>query len=62
MTGDPNSNVLNLDFKSFYWKPVEFAPFDGLNIDKTLEFKTLEESKRLQLFESMYREASVRLF
>lgn len=44
------------------WKPVESAPYVGLNIDKTLEFTVVEESKRLEFLESLYEEASVRLF
>ncbi|KAG4074541.1 hypothetical protein HA402_005606 [Bradysia odoriphaga] len=61
ITGDPNSNVLDVDLGSVIWKPVTVAPYEGLNIDRTLEFSVLEESKRLKLLESLYEEASVRL-
>nr|UCI87123.1 carboxylesterase [Bradysia odoriphaga] len=61
-TGDPNSNVLNLDFNSFNWKPVETPPYKGLNIGETLEFNILGESKRLELLEALYKESAIRLF
>lgn len=62
ITGDPNSNVLNLDFSSFNWEPVETPPYKALNIDDTLEFKILDVSKRLELLESLYKESSIQLF
>lgn len=62
ITGDPNSNVLDLDFSSVVWKAVETPPYKGLNIDETLDFKVMDESERLELLESLYKESSVRLF
>lgn len=62
IVGDPNANVLNANLNSVTWKPVQNAPYEGLIIDKTLEFKVLEESEHMKLFEVMYEEASVPLF
>lgn len=62
INGDPNSNVLDLDFGTVVWKAVATSPYKGLNIDETLEFKTIEESERLEFLESLYKESSVPLF